>query len=92
MADERLQTEDEHPLDPTETWGQGRDESDSRQAGAPRSGEPSRDGPAATDETPDGLGGLREEPREPAPPRIEDQPEGRTDDAGSGTPSRQPPR
>lgn len=103
MEDEGRQAAGESSLDPTETWGQGRDQSHSDElAGAlgPETRTGSGSAPENPDETPDGLGGLRheppdetptglggltQEPPQPAPPRIEDQPEGRTDDAGSDT-------
>ncbi len=91
MEDERRQAEGEHSLNPSETWGQGGDRSLSDDLGGDLGSETGgRSGRDRPDETPDGLGGLREEPLEPAPPRIEDQPEGRTDDAGSGIGRRGP--
>lgn len=88
MEDEGRPTAGESSLDPTETYGQGRDQSHSGgSAGAlgPETRTGSGSAPETAEETPDGLGGLRQEPPQPAPPRIEDQPEGRTDDVGSGT-------
>jgi hypothetical protein len=88
MDDEKAPAAGEHSLDATETWGQGRDQSHSEGlAGAlgPETRGGSGSGPETTDDTPDGLGGLRQEPPQPAPPRIEDQPEGQTMDVGSDT-------
>ncbi len=88
MEDERARAAGDRALDATETWGQGRDQSHS-EAVAGALGPETRGGsggrPDTMDEAPDGLGGLRQEPPEPAPPRIEDQPEGQTSDAGSDT-------
>jgi hypothetical protein len=87
VEDETTRAAGERSLDATETWGQGRDQSHPEGLASALGPETrgATSGPETTDEAPDGLGGLRQEPPEPAPPRIEDQPEGRTIDAGSDT-------